>query len=100
MESSPKMHTSVLGLSWRILLFNPHHPVFWELPVLRGARYCKEKMLCGQVRFALLHYTSFLGFPGGASGKEYSCNAGDEGSIPGSGDPLEKGMATHSSILA
>jgi len=26
--------------------------------------------------------------------------AGDEGSIPGSGRPLEEGMATHSSILA
>ena len=27
-------------------------------------------------------------------------NAGDAGSIPGSGRSLEKGMATHSSILA
>ena len=26
-------------------------------------------------------------------------NAGDVGSIPGSGNPLEKEMATHSSIL-
>ena len=37
------------------------------------------------------------------SGKESACNAGatgDAGSIPGSGDPLEEGMATHSSILA
>ena len=33
-------------------------------------------------------------------GKESVCNAGDVGSIPGSGDPLEKDMATHSSILA
>ena len=29
-----------------------------------------------------------------------ACNAGDLGSIPGSGTLLEKGMATHSSILA
>ena len=28
------------------------------------------------------------------------CNAGDPGSITSSEDPLEKGMATHSSILA
>ena len=36
-----------------------------------------------------------------ASGKESACNVGDPGSIPGSGrSPLEKGMATHSSILA
>ena len=81
-----------------------------------------------------------MGFPGGSVGKESTCNAGDPGSIPGSGrspgeghgyplqyswaslaaqlvknspamwescvrslgweDPLEKGMATHSSILA
>ena len=82
----------------------------------------------------------FEGFPGSSAGKESTCNAGDTGSIPGSGrppgeglgypfqyswasltaqtvknppamqetwiqptgweDPLEKGMATHSSILA
>ena len=33
-------------------------------------------------------------------GKESACNAGDMGSVPGREDPLEKGMATHSSILA
>ena len=80
-----------------------------------------------------------MGFPGGSASKESACNAGDPGSIPGSGrspgekigyplhflglpwcpdgkesackweawvqslgweDPLEEGMATHSSILA
>ena len=81
-----------------------------------------------------------MGFPGSSAGKESACNAGDPGSIPGSGrsagegvdypfqyswaslvaqlvknltamqetsvqslgweDPLEKGKATHSSILA
>ena len=43
------------------------------------------------------------GFPGGASGKEPACNAGDtehEASILGREDPLEKDMAAHSSILA
>ena len=38
--------------------------------------------------------------PGGSDGKEFASDAGDLGSIPGSEDPLEKGMATHSSILA
>ena len=33
-------------------------------------------------------------------GKESACNAGDPGPIPGWADPLEKGMATHTSILA
>ena len=78
-----------------------------------------------------------MGFPGGSAGKEFACNAGDPGLIPGSGryagegirypswaslvaqlvknlpsmwetwvrslgweDPLEKGKATHSCILA
>ena len=33
-------------------------------------------------------------------GKESACNTGDPGSILGLEDPLEEGMATHSSILA
>ena len=41
-----------------------------------------------------------LGFPGGLAGKESTYNAGDEGLIPGLEDSLEKGKATHSSILA
>ena len=35
----------------------------------------------------------------GSVGKESACNARDLGVIPGSGIPLEEGMATHSSIL-
>ena len=41
-----------------------------------------------------------MGFPGGSDCKESACNAGEPGSFPGPGRPLEKGMATHSSILA
>ena len=41
-----------------------------------------------------------LDFPGGSGGKESACNAGHLGLIPGLGRSLEKGMATHSSILA
>ena len=40
------------------------------------------------------------GFPGGSAGKESTCNTGDLGLTPGWEDPLEKGKATHSSILA
>ena len=40
------------------------------------------------------------GFPCGSPGKEFACNVGDLGSILGLEDPLEKGKATHSSILA
>ena len=43
------------------------------------------------------------GLPQWLSGKEFVCNAGDaadSGSISGSGRPLEKETATHSSVLA
>ena len=39
-------------------------------------------------------------FPGGSDGKESACNAGDLSLIPGWEDPLEKGLAVHSSIPA
>ena len=45
-------------------------------------------------------YFSFPGFAGGSEDKASACNAGDPGLIPGWEDPLEEGMATHSSILA
>ena len=41
-----------------------------------------------------------FGFPGGSDGKESAYNVGDQISIPGLEDPLEKETATHSSILA
>ena len=42
----------------------------------------------------------FIGLLWWLSGKEYACNAGYAGTIPGSGRSPEKEMATHSSILA
>ena len=50
-------------------------------------------------RTILSHVTSG-GFPGGSDGKEPTCNVGDLGLISGLGRSLEKGTATHSSILA
>ena len=41
-----------------------------------------------------------LGLPCTSDSKESTCNAGDAGSILGWEDPLEEGLATHSSILA
>ena len=40
------------------------------------------------------------GFPVYSSGNESACNAGDHVQLLGWEDPLEKDMATHSSILA
>ena len=48
----------------------------------------------------LLFVCVLRGFPGGSNDKESACNVGDLGSIPGLWRSLEKGMATHSSILA
>ena len=43
---------------------------------------------------------SLEGFPGGSAGKESACNVGGLRSIPVLGRSLEKGTATHSSIMA
>ena len=42
----------------------------------------------------------YLGFPGGLDGKMSGYDAGDLGSIPGSGGSPGEEMATHFSILA
>ena len=47
-------------------------------------------------RYPQLH----MGFPGGSDGKESTCNAEDLGLIMGWEDPLDEGMATHSTLLA
>ena len=41
-----------------------------------------------------------LGFLCSSDSKESGCNAEDPGLIPGSEDPMEKGMTIHFSILA
>ena len=47
-----------------------------------------------------VHARDGEGFPGGSDGEESVGNARDLGSIAGWEDPLEEGMATHSSVLA
>ena len=42
----------------------------------------------------------YMKFPGGSDGKESACNAGDQLQSLGWEDPLEEGMAIHSSIFA
>ena len=56
----------------------------------------------GAIAFSLIgpQTTDKEGFPGGSVVKNLPANAGDMGTIPGQEDPLEKEMATHSSILA
>ena len=42
----------------------------------------------------MIRYNANMGFPGSSTGKEVTCNAGDPGSVPQSGGPLEKGMGS------
>ena len=64
-----------------------------------GATGWTEYML-GEYQSSRTMRTREVGFPCSSVGKESACSAGNPGSIPGWEDPLEKEMATHSSILA
>ena len=50
--------------------------------------------------FIFIKYTLMRDFPGGSVVRNLPANAGDEGSIPGLEDHLEKEMTIHFSILA
>ena len=53
-----------------------------------------QKLQLGAVgsMFAMYHFGKLqMGFPGGSEGKESTCNAGDPGSVPGSGRPPGEG---------
>ena len=76
----------------------------------RGANYVAEISACSANVSATINAKGFspsfdslyefLDFPGGSVVKNMPANKGDMGSIPGQEDPLEKEMATHSSVLA
>ena len=57
----------------------------------------EERSKLKKCMYIFLHVYIYehMGFPGGAVG-----DVKDAGSIPGSGRPLEEGMATYSSVLA
>ena len=50
--------------------------------------------------YATITWSSLTGFPGGSAGEESTCNVDTWVQPLGWEDPLEKGMANHSSILA
>ena len=52
-----------------------------------------------ELMFVWYIYFHLKGFSGSAAGKEFTCNAGDPGLIPGSGRCAGEGIAHHSSIL-
>ena len=70
------------------------------LPVVIGMKWYLFEVLfwflIKTVFFFLVAACELLDFPGGSEGKESAYNSGD----PCQEDPLEKGMTSHSSILA
>ena len=51
-------------------------------------------------KWEVQRFGMWFSFPGGSDGQESACNVGDPGLTLGWEDPLQKGKATHSSILA
>ena len=64
----------------------------------------RDPSFLAQIRRESVYCSSSLGFPGGASGKEPACQCTRYNvtwvQYLGREDPLEEGMAIHSSILA
>jgi len=61
----------------------------WRLQSM-GSQRAGHDLVTKQQQLALA-YLPFKGFPGGSVGKEFACNVGDLGSIPGSGrSPAER----------
>ena len=92
--------THIYCIQWmlsRMWVWQKGHLGSNNLSALHTCDVCFLTRILDIVWKALRH---LLGFPGGSDGKESACNAGDLGSIPGWEDPTEKGMATHSNILA
>ena len=100
-------HSSQFLLSAPTVSVCPEFPSYWPGPGTQPEAPLGRRCLQERVWKLVLNGVSkiSLGFPGGSVGKESACNLGDLGLIPGlersAGwkDPLEEGMATHSSIL-
>ena len=83
---------SFFPLKWGLVILNLKHikcPVFAALPDLWG-----------ELELDCIPLKRPRGFPHGSDGNDSGCNAGYPGVILGWKDPLEKGMAMHSCLLA
>ena len=56
-------------------------------------------IVCTNIWF-IWYFILFMDFPGGSDGKEFACNAGYRVQPLDQKGPLEKGIATHSRVLA
>ena len=63
--------------------------------------YLNQEWICLAIGYVFFKLHVFVEpFPGGSVGKEFACNPETGVQSPGQEDPLEKEVATHSSILA
>ena len=67
---------------------------------MHSQMFYKQFIACLPFTMLSSGLSTLWGFPGGSDGTECACNAGDPVQSLGQEDPLEKGMATDSSILA
>ena len=77
-----------------------HFILFISCPCQRIIRNCQEDIDLKKIFLFCIGVYSVKGFLGVSNSKGSACNAGDPVSSLGREDPLEKGMATYSSILA
>ena len=71
-----------------------------EYTVTAAASATPGTLAATAMSVSVARFLDSSGFPGGSDDKESTLNAGDLGFILGQEDPLEKGMAPPSSILA
>ena len=75
------LHLFGIAFQFKPAVYKPPHPY-----------------LSGSPLFFLNEHFKKWSESGASDSKEFACNIGELGSIPGQEDPLEKGMAIHSSI--
>ena len=89
--------------SERLTLSLSHFPPILFLIYLNKQASTRSPNPASVFRYIFLRSVCFPGLPWWLSSKESTCNAGEAGGVGlilGRKDPLEEGMATHSSILA
>ena len=88
----------LLKSSWNILYpdLKGRFVRVWNLLL----KFKSKKLKVADLQFQVLKKMLKLDLPGDSDSKKHTCNAGDLSLIPGQEDHLEKGIATHSSILA
>ena len=63
------------------------------------AKFTVERNAHSQLKVSENKNVNVLGFPDSSVGKESACNAGDPGTVPGSGRFAVEGKGYHSNIL-